>query len=57
MKYDNCRIILNSYYCYYIFGEDMFFNSDRLIQYLVDNNIRAAVQSKNGVVDNVEIMG
>ena len=55
MKYDGCKIVLNSYYSYCIFGEDMFLNPKRLIQYFIDNNIQAAVQSKEGIVYMVEI--
>ena len=52
---DNCKIVLNSYYVYCIFGEEMFYNPYRLIQLFNSSNIQATVQDKNGVVYLVEI--
>lgn len=57
MNVDSCRIVLNSYYVYCIFGEEMFYNPYRLIQLFNSSNIQATVQDKNGVVYLVEIRG
>lgn len=52
---DGCKIVLNSYYVYSIFGEEMFYNPYKLIQLFNSLNIQAMVQDKNGVVYLVEI--
>ena len=52
---DNCKIVLNSYYVYCIFGEEMFYNPYRLIQLFNSSNIQATVQAKDDVVYSVEI--
>ena len=54
---DGCKIILNSYYVYSIFGEEMFRNPSKLIQLFASLNISATVQSRDGVVYLVEIRG
>ena len=54
---NSCRIVLNSYYVYSIFGEEMFYNPYKLIQLFNSLNIQAMVQDKNGVVYLVEIRG
>ena len=54
---DNCKIVLNSYYVYCIFGEEMFRNPSRLIQLFASLNISATVQAKDDVVYSVEIRG
>lgn len=54
---DSCKIVLNSYYVYCIFGEEMFRNPSKLIQLFASLNISATVQEKNGVVYLVEIRG
>lgn len=57
MNVDSCRIVLNSYYVYCIFGEEMFYNPSKLIQLFASLNISATVQSRDGVVYSVEIRG
>ena len=52
---DNCKIILNAYYVYSIFGEELFYNPQKLIQLFDSFNIPATVQDKNGVVYLVEV--
>ena len=54
---DNCKIVLNSYYVYCIFGEEMFRNPSKLIQLFASLNISATVQAKDDVVYLVEIRG
>ena len=54
---DNCKIVLNSYYVYCIFGEEMFRNPSKLIQLFASLNISATVQVKDDVVYSVEIRG
>lgn len=54
---DSCRIVLNSYYVRYVFGEEMFRNPSKLIQLFANLNISATVQAKDGVVYSVEIRG
>ena len=54
---DSCTILLNSYYVYYIFGEEMFRNPSKLIQLFASLNISATVQAKDDVVYSVEIRG
>lgn len=54
---DSCKIILNAYYVYCIFGEEYFYNSQKLIQLFASKNISATVQAKNGAVYLVEIRG
>ena len=54
---NSCRIVLNSYYVYCIFGEEMFRNPSKLIQLFASLNISATVQAKDGVVYSVEIRG
>ena len=54
---DNCKIVLNSYYVYCIFGEEMFRNPSKLIQRFASLNISATVQVKDDVVYSVEIRG
>ena len=54
---DNCKIVLNSYYVYCIFGEEMFYNPSKLIQLFASLNISATVQAKDDVVYSVEIRG
>lgn len=54
---DGCKIILNAYYVYSIFGEEMFYNPYKLIRLFNSLNIQATVQDKNGVVYLVEIRG
>ena len=54
---DNCKIVLNSYYVYCIFGEEMFYNPSKLIQLFASLNIAATVQAKGDVVYSVEIRG
>ena len=53
----SCRIVLNSYYVYCIFGEEMFRNPSKLIQLFASLNISATVQAKDDVVYSVEIRG
>ena len=54
---ENCKIVLNSYYVYCIFGEEMFRNPSKLIQLFASLNISATVQAKDDVVYSVEIRG
>lgn len=54
---DNCKIVLNSYYVYCVFGEEMFRNPSKLIQLFASLNISATVQAKDDVVYSVEIRG
>ena len=54
---NSCRIVLNSYYVYCIFGEEMFYNPSKLIQLFASLNISATVQAKDDVVYSVEIRG
>ena len=54
---DNCKIVLNSYYVYCIFGEEMFYTPSKLIQLFASLNISATVQAKDDVVYSVEIRG
>lgn len=54
---DNCKIVLNSYYVYCIFGEEMFRNPSKLIQLFASLNISATVQAKDDIVYSVEIRG
>ena len=54
---NSCRIVLNSYYVYCIFGEEMFRNPSKLIQLFASLNISATVQAKDDVVYSVEIRG
>ena len=54
---DNCKIVLNSYCVYCIFGEEMFRNPSKLIQLFASLNISATVQAKDDVVYSVEIRG
>ena len=54
---NSCRIVLNSYYVYCIFGEEMFRNPSKLIQLFASLNISATVQVKDDVVYSVEIRG
>ena len=54
---DDCKIVLNSYYVYCIFGEERFRNPSKLIQLFASLNISATVQAKDDVVYSVEIRG
>ena len=54
---NSCKIILNSYYVYSIFGEEYFYNSQKLIQLFASKNIPATVQAKDGMTYLVEIRG
>ena len=54
---DSCKIVLNSYYFYCVFGEEMFRNPSKLIQLFASLNISATVQAKDDVVYSVEIRG
>ena len=54
---NSCRIVLNSYYVYCIFGEEMFRNPSKLIQLFASLNISVTVQAKDDVVYSVEIRG
>lgn len=51
----SCKIVLNAYYVFCLFGEDYFYDSQKLIHWFADRNITASVQAKDGVVYKAEI--
>lgn len=54
---DGCRIVLNAYYVFCIFGEEYFYDSQKLVQLFAGRNISASVCARDGAVYQVEIRG